>query len=157
MSRAFIREDDVSGELLPERPVSSHPNYVTARGWQLIEEEITRLELAADAARKAKDDSALARLERDLRYWLQRRATARVVEIPSSPDRVLFGVRVLLRDEQGVELRFRLVGEDEADPAAGLISWASPLAQQLLDREIGDEIQWRSRRLQIVALGREPD
>lgn len=152
MSRAFVREDDASAESLPERPVSEFPNYVTTSGMHQIDAAIAGLEHAADEARHAQDDDALARIERDLRYWLQRKSSARVVEPEAEPAQVRFGVRVTLRDARGGELSFRLVGEDEADPAAGLISWVAPLAQQLLGREPGDEITWQGRLLEIVAL-----
>ena len=156
MSRAFVREDDVSAESLPERPVSEHPNYVTVAGLHRIEAEIAELERAGDEARQQQDEEALARIERDLRYWLQRKASARVVEASPAPDQVRFGVRVKLRDERGDEHSFRLVGEDEADPTVGLISWVAPLAQQLLGREPGDEITWQGHQLEIVELNGAP-
>lgn len=156
MSRAFVREDDASAESLPERPVSEHPNYVTTEGLHRIEAEIAELERTGDEARQQQDEDALARIERDLRYWLQRKASARVVEANPSSDQVRFGVRVKLRDERGDEHSFRLVGEDEAEPTAGLISWVAPLAQQLLGRELGDEITWQGHQLEIVELSGAP-
>jgi transcription elongation GreA/GreB family factor len=157
MSRAFVREDDVTGaaDALPERPISQHPNYVTANGLRRIEATITELERAGDQARQAQDAAALARIERDLRYWLQRKTTARVVAVGPAPGQVRFGVHVVLRDESGGERSFRLVGEDEAEPAAGLISWAAPLSQQLLGRELGDVIDWQGQTLEIVELNGE--
>ncbi len=99
MSRAFVKEDDGSRpEVLPEIPVSSAPNLVTARGLRLIEARIaaTEAELA-----QAPDAAHAARLRRDLRYWTLRHATAR----PTAPDpadpAVQFGSRVSYRAEDG--------------------------------------------------------
>ena len=58
-----------------------------------------------------------------------------------------------LQFEDGSERSFRLVGEDEADPANGLISWVSPIGQSLTGAEAGDEIQVLGKRAEIVALG----
>ena len=48
-----------------------------------------------------------------------------------------------LADEDGKELRFTLVGDDEADVAAGKISWASPLAKAMIGARVGDTVKWR--------------
>ena len=155
MSRAFVREHDGSDvpEDFPERPVSPHPNFVTARGLEQIEQQLKAVEAERTPARAAEDKLALARIERDLRYWQQRKASARLVTPESSPDCVRFGVRAVLREADGAERSFTLVGEDEADPAAGLISWMSPLAQALLGKEVGDEVMLAGRPAEIVALG----
>ena len=52
--------------------------------------------------------------------------------------------------DDGSERQFVLVGEDEADPAEGLISWVSPVGQQLLGKEVGDEIQLQGRPAEIL-------
>jgi transcription elongation GreA/GreB family factor len=38
---------------------------------------------------------------------------------------------------------YRIVGEDEADPLQGTISWLSPLAQALLEHKPGDRVVWQ--------------
>ena len=151
MSRAFVKETD---ELpaLPERVISPHPNFVTPSGLQQIEEQVQTLEEERTAARNADDRARLATVERDLRYWTHRRASARLVEPVDSPQAVRFGVRVNLQFEDGSERSFRLVGEDEADPANGLISWVSPIGQSLTGAEPGDEIEVLGKRARIVAL-----
>jgi transcription elongation GreA/GreB family factor len=151
MSRAFVRESDQAAAL-PERPVSEHPNFVTAAGLRKIEARILELEAARAAAKAGGDDAALAHAERDLRYWNQRRASARLVEPRSRPEVVRFGVRATLRFEDGAELAFRLVGEDEADPAHGLVSWVSPLAAALIGKAVGDEVEALGQSAEIVAL-----
>ncbi|MGH8306185.1 MAG: GreA/GreB family elongation factor, partial [Steroidobacteraceae bacterium] len=87
---------------------------------------------------------------RELRYWTQRRATARLVPPATAPERVRFGVRVTLVTGAGAEQIFRLVGEDEADAARGLLSWASPLAQALLGRGPGDTVSFQTGELEII-------
>jgi transcription elongation GreA/GreB family factor len=151
MSRAFTRESDAP-EPLPERAISTHPNLVTARGLAAIEAQIRALEGERQAARAAADAALRARVERDLRYWTARRASARVVPKVEAPDRVRFGVRVALRSAGGAEQTFRLVGEDEADAAHGLLSWVSPLAQALLGRAVGDSVPFQGAAAQIVRL-----
>jgi transcription elongation GreA/GreB family factor len=153
MSRAFTRESDDDPGTLPERPVSSHPNLVTPNGLAAIEARLRALESERAAARASGDSAQRARIERDLRYFRQRLATARVVAPAAAPDRVRFGVEVTLRNESGVEQSFRLVGEDEADAARGLLSWASPLGQALLGHEPGDTVRFQSGELEILRLG----
>ncbi|HKQ11795.1 MAG TPA: GreA/GreB family elongation factor [Steroidobacteraceae bacterium] len=154
MSRAFVRENDGAEvpQDLPERPVSSHPNFVTARGLQQIESRLHELEAAREGPKRSEDKDALARVDRELRYWQQRKATAKVVEPDNVPQKVRFGVRVTLQYEDGTERSFTLVGEDEADPAQGLISWISPIAQALIGTSVGDEVALQSQRVEIVTL-----
>ena len=152
MSRAFTRESDDDPGTLPERPVSSHPNLVTPSGFVAIEAQVRGLENERTAARASGDSAQRARIERDLRYFTQRLATARVVAPAAAPDRVRFGVQVTLRNESGAEQAFRLVGEDEADATRGLLSWVSPLGQALLGHEVGDTLRFQSAELEILRL-----
>jgi len=96
--------------------------------------------------------SLRVRLERDLRYWSARRASARVVGPAAITDRVRFGMRVTLRLESGATSVWRLVGEDEAAAAQGLLSWVSPLAQSLLGREVGDAVAFQGGAAEIVSI-----
>jgi len=96
MSRAFVKESEEI-EPLPERSVSSHPNYVTARGQALIETELVRLSSVYAEAQVSADRDALARIGRDLRYWQQRRASAQTVSPFANPDEVHFGSTVTLK------------------------------------------------------------
>ncbi len=153
MSRAFTRESDDDPGTLPERPVSSHPNLVTPNGLAALEAQLKSLESERLAARAGGDSTQRARIERDLRYFTRRPATARVVAPAAAPDRVRFGVEVTLRSESGAEQSFRLVGEDEADAAHGLLSWVSPLGQALLGHEPGDTVRFQSGELEILRLG----
>ncbi len=152
MSRAFVKESDQEFAALPERVVSPHPNLVTPAGLKQIELQVHSLEEERSAARVADDRATLARVERDLRYWMQRRASARLIEPAATPDAVRFGVRVTVRFADGSERAFRLVGEDEADPARGLVSWASPIGTTLMGAVVGDELEVLGRPAEIISL-----
>jgi len=154
VSRAFVKESDQdAGEPPPELAISPHPNLVTPAGLALIEAKIAALEQELRAARDAADRAVLARVNRDLRYWTQRRASARVVPPASDPTVVRFGVTVTLRfGADGSQRAFKLVGEDEADPARGLVSFVSPLAIELAGKEVGDAVTVLGGAAQIVAL-----
>lgn len=152
MSRAFVKESDGDADNLPERPLSTHPNFVTARGLSAIEAQVRQLEAQRQAARAADDTALRTRLERELRYWNARRASARLVEPATRAERVRFGTQVTLRLASGASQLFRLVGEDEADAAQGLLSWVSPLAQALLGREVDDEVVFQGAPARIVSI-----
>jgi transcription elongation GreA/GreB family factor len=152
MSRAFVRESDQDAEPLPERIVSPHPNFVTGAGLRQIEEQIRDLETERRSAREQDDKAALARIERDLRYWTQRRGSARLVETAPSPDTVRFGVKVTLESVDGSRREFRIVGEDEAEPSQGRISWVSPLATALIGAKLGDVVKFQGQDAEIVQL-----
>ncbi len=152
MSRAFTRESDDDPGRLPERTISSHPNLVTPGGLAAIEARVRGLENELAAARAGGDSTQRARIERDLRYFTQRLATARVVPPAAAPERVRFGVQVTLRGASGAEQSFRLVGEDEADAARGLLSWVSPLGQALLGQAVGEMVRFQQRELEIVRI-----
>ncbi len=153
MSRAFVREADAETvETLPDRPISQHPNFVTAAGLGQIDARLRELEAARAAALAGSDTQALAGIERDLRYWRQRRGSARVVAPPASPAIVRFGVTVQLRFADGTERRLRIVGEDEADPPAGLVSWTSPVGGLLIGRHRGDAVQVFGTSAEIIGI-----
>jgi transcription elongation GreA/GreB family factor len=141
MSRAFVSEEttEANASQLLERPVSTAPNLVTARGLKLINDEADRLQ--ALLTRVAADDPDRPRIARDLRYWKARQASAKLIKPPAGiPDEVAFGTKVtIVRD--GKATSYQLVGEDEADPARGLLSWTSPLATALLGGGVGDEVE----------------
>jgi transcription elongation GreA/GreB family factor len=136
VSRAFVKETD-SVAPPPERMVSDGPNLVTQAGAAQIDAEVARLE----AALKTETNVLLREtLERDLRYWQIQKARAEIVPPPRpGEDSVVFGSRVRLR-RNGRDQTWRLVGEDEADPPRGLVSWRSPLAQALLGARVGDVV-----------------
>ncbi|WP_210484783.1 transcription elongation factor GreA [Microvirga antarctica] len=140
MSRAFVRE--VEGgeafEELPDRPISAHSNLVTQAGLTRIDAEIVAIAARLSQAQAQQDRAEIARSSRDLRYWSHRRATAEVVPDPLDHTQVRFGATVSFVREDGRRQTYRIVGEDEADPAAGTISYVSPLAQALMGKGVDD-------------------
>jgi len=144
MSVAFTREEDLESQAadLPDRPISPHPNLVTASGLAAIELALAQAQEAYAAARSAgnisTDRTPMARATRDLRYWSARRATAQLSEPSAAAGKVQFGRTVTIEREDGRRQVFRIVGEDEADPAQGRISYVSPLARALMGAAVGD-------------------
>jgi transcription elongation factor GreA len=65
---------------------------------------------------------------------------AEVIDPPTSGDRITFGSTVLLEDESGKEVRYQIVGSDEAEPANGRISIMSPLARTIIGKRVGDNV-----------------
>lgn len=154
MSRAFVREAEGGDafEELPDRQISPHSNLVTPAGLAHVDEEIERLRARLAEARQRDDRADISRATRDLRYWTHRRATAEVVPDPIDHHHVQFGSTVTFRREDGREQSYRIVGEDEADPATGSISYVSPLAQALMGKEVGDTALLGHGEAEILAI-----
>ena len=100
----------------------------------------------------AADREGLASAGRDLRYWTARRSTAVVVPAPRENSVVRFGHTVAIVRDDGREQTFRIVGEDEADPARGTISHASPLARALFGKGIGDVVSVAGGEAEISSI-----
>jgi transcription elongation GreA/GreB family factor len=151
MSKAFTKEGE-GGEVyddLPDRPVSPH-NLVTPKGLEMIEAELARLHREHAAAQDADDKPRIAKVNRDLRYWTSRRATAQVVEAPSDSAEVHFGSTVTIEREDGRRQTYRIVGEDEADPSLGTLSYVSPVAQALIGKQVGEVVQAGTAEATII-------
>lgn len=158
MAVAFTREEDYESQAadLPDRPVSAHPNLVTASGLAAIEAELASARAAYSAAQVqggvSADRTAMARATRDLRYWSARRASAQLTEPDPEADTVQFGRTVEFEREDGRRQTFRIVGEDEADPAKGSVSYASPLARALLGKAVGDVAMVNGAEVEVVGV-----
>ena len=66
-----------------------------------------------------------------------------IVDISQIPqgDRVIFGSTVtIINTETDEEVTYRIVGDDEADVKAVMISYQSPIARALISKEIGDVV-----------------
>ncbi len=157
MSVAFTREEDLEATAadLVDRPISPHPNHVTAEGLAQIEAELAAARAAYSGAQVKgaieADRTAMARATRDLRYWAARRASAQLLE--TTPDgRARFGGSVTIEREDGRTQTWRIVGEDEADPAKGSVSHVSPLARALMGKRVGDEAIVAGQSVEIVAV-----
>jgi transcription elongation GreA/GreB family factor len=157
MAVAFTREEDLESRAadLPDRPVSPHPNLVTRSGLAALEAELEAAREAYAAAQAqgdvSADRTAMARATRDLRYWSARRASAQLTEPEPVADRVQFGHTVEIEREDGRRQAFRIVGEDEADPAQGSISYVAPLAAALLGKSVGDVARVNGAEVEVVA------
>ena len=158
MSVAFTKESDSEAVAadLPDRPISPHPNLVTPAGLAAIEAAFAAARSNYQAAREAggisADRTAMARATRDLRYWSSRRASARLIK-PDTPDgNVHFGSIVTIERDSGLRQTYRIVGEDEADPANGSISYVSPLARALWGKQVGDTAMLAGHEVELVAL-----
>lgn len=151
MSRAFVKEsdDDVAAGELPERPVPAHANYVTAKGLDMLQARVRELterheQLKADSEEDSEARQKVREIDRDLRYFGAQLERATLVDTAAQPrDRVHFGATVMIEDEDGATHEFAIVGDDEADVAAGKISWASPLAHAMIGAKAGETVVWR--------------
>jgi len=153
MSRAFVREQD-SGTIedLPDRPVSEYPNDVTEEGMAQIEGALAEARAAHASAQASTDRASIAASAREVRYWSARRATAHVVDAPADNSQARFGSTITILRNDGREQTFRIVGEDEADPAKGSISHASPLARAMLGKGVGDVVRAGNDDAEITAI-----
>jgi transcription elongation GreA/GreB family factor len=154
MSKAFTKEPETGSDVydeLPDRPVSPH-NLVSPKGLEMIEAELARLHREHATAQDADDRPLLAKINRDLRYWTSRRATAQVVEPPRDATEIRFGSTVTIEREDGRRQTYRIVGEDEADPSLGTLSYVSPVAQALLGKQMGDVVEAGSAEATIVKI-----
>lgn len=159
MSVAFIKEEsaETAAEiLLPDRPISPHPNLVTEAGLKALELQLQQAREAYDASRTIEDVNERRRQAasplRDLRYFAERVRTAQLVADPSSNDTVAFGSTVTFSRHDGRVQTYRIVGEDEADPKAGSISYISPVARMLMGKAMGDVVSMGDQELEIIAI-----
>ena len=154
MSRAFVKEhDEMRAGELPDRLISPHPNLVSAEGLRQIEAEVTRLTRQYAEAQSSDNREDLAVAVRDLRYWTQRRATAEVIAPPKDAAAVHFGSKVTIRRDDGRRQTYRIVGEDEADPAKGTLSFVSPLAMALMGKKVGETVRAGPSAAELVEIG----
>jgi len=130
VSRAFTKEDDGDNEVVTPRPQRQHPYYVTPAGYEDLQKRLAQAQ-AADNARDVED--------------LQERLEAATVIDPDEQpkDVIKFGASVTVEQPDRKQQTYRIVGEDEADPLQGTISWLSPLAQALLEHHAGDRVVWQ--------------
>jgi transcription elongation factor GreB len=135
------------------------PNYITAAGAKRLADELRRLveterprvvqEVADAAAQGDRSENAeyiygkkrLREIDRRIHFLTKRLDAAVVVRREEArKDAVFFGATVEVEDENGKRSRYTLVGADEADPAAGRLSWQSPIGRALLRKKLGDSV-----------------
>jgi transcription elongation GreA/GreB family factor len=159
VSVAFTKEDSAqtaSETQLPDRPISPHPNLVTEAGMKALEAQLQLAREAYEAAQKIEDIDERRRQAavplRDIRYFVERVRTAQVVSGPASSETVGFGSTVTFRRGDGRVSTYRIVGEDEADPKAGSISFVAPVARMLTGKAVGDVVGASDQELEIIAI-----
>jgi transcription elongation GreA/GreB family factor len=152
LSRAFVKESEGDVEGLPDRLISPRANLVTPEGLALIDTTVERLRDERSDALGVSDHASLTRIERDLRYWLARRSTAQVVHASNDSAVVIFGCTVTLARDDGRQQTYRIVGEDEADPARGTLSYVSPVARALMGKQVRDTVAIGSSEAEILSI-----
>jgi transcription elongation factor GreB len=162
MSKAFTKEDDGPEPVVvaPRPPLPpGMPNYVTARGLQLLRDERQALEAERASVLALTDEArrsaVLAQNAARLLELDQRLASAELVRHEPG-DVVRFGSRVTVEDAEGRQRQYEIVGVDEAEPESGRIAFSSPLARALLGARTGDDITFQSpgrlRELNVVTI-----
>jgi transcription elongation GreA/GreB family factor len=159
LSVAFTKEESAetaSETLLPDRPISPHPNLVTEQGYKALESQLQSAREAYHAAQSFEDVNERRRQSasplRDARYFAERVRTAQVMPKPASTNAVVFGCTVTFSRDDGRIQKFRIVGEDEADPKSGSISFASPIARSLMGKAVGDVVGSGGQQVEIMAI-----
>lgn len=150
MSVAFRREgDDEHLEPKFELPIPPGPNLVTARGLALIRAKLAEM---AEQLPSIIDEEALKKARREFRYWSTRQSTAQLLERPDGSV-VAFGTTVTIR-LAGKLREVTIVGDDEAEPANGLISFSAPLSRAIMDSEVGERVDFggKAEAIEIVSI-----
>jgi transcription elongation factor GreB len=160
MSKAFTRENDSADkelELSSQLPAGLK-NYITPNGYRKLREEldhlwkverpalVTTITWAASNGDRSENGDyiygkkRLREIDRRVRFLRKRLELAEVVDPAQrvNCNQVFFGATVTVCDANGCESKYSIVGVDEADAAAGRISWVSPLARALLKLSEGD-------------------
>ena len=133
--------------------------YITPEGEQALRDELHQLwkverpvvtnavhEAAKNGDRSENGDyiygkRRLREIDSRVRFLNKRLDELEVVQrTPDDPGKIFFGARVTLEDENGEEHRWRIVGPDEFDLAAGKLSMDSPMARSLLGKTLDDEV-----------------
>ena len=159
MSVAFTKEESAetaSETLLPDRPISAHPNFVTPVGMRALEAHLKEAQEAYEISQRIEDVNERRRQGalplRDARYFAARVRTAQVVPDPTSFDTIGFGSTITFSRDDGRVQTYRIVGEDEADPNKGMISFVSPIARLLMGKSVGDVVETSGRKIEVVAI-----
>ncbi len=163
MSKAFLKESDFDdAPVLPRVNVlpPNARNYMTAAGAARLREELNQLverERPHVRARVGDPDARveLQKLDQRIRQIQESLRTAEIPEADSATDGIArFGSRVVVRDAQGREETYLIVGVDETEFFPDAISWLSPLAQSLLNQPLHARVAVRipagTRELEIV-------
>ena len=159
MSVAFTKEEssETAAETqLPDRPISPHPNLVTLNGLKQLQANLEAARAAFEAANAIEDVNEKRRQQaaplREARYFAGRVHTAEMIPDPVSHDVVAFGSTVTYARDGRPPQTYRIVGEDEAEPRSGSISFASPVARALMGKAVGDVVEVGDQELEIISI-----
>lgn len=160
LSVAFTKEESAetaAETLLPDRPISPHPNLVTETGLKALQAQLQAAREACEAAQAIDDVNEKRRQSavplRDVRYFAERLRTAQLLPEPASNEAVAFGSTVTFSRADGRVQTYRIVGEDEAEPKAGSISFVSPIAKLLMGKAVGDVVGAGAQEIEILSIG----
>jgi transcription elongation factor GreB len=154
MSKAFTRDENEGPDIPDVPPVASvlapgSKNYITPAGAQKLRDELQRLvEITRPELVDSRDDPdtkrQLARLDQRITLLEESLQSAEIVKPPDDPiDVVRFGACVTVRESDGNETSYRIVGVDETDADKNWVSWMSPIAKALLNRKRGERIRFK--------------
>ena len=159
MSVAFTREEsaETAAEVaLPDRPISPYPNLLTESGLEALANALAESHAVYNTAQQIEDAGerrrALAFASRETRYFADRLRTAQISPPPAEFGAVAFGHKVTFKRDDGRRQTFRIVGEDEADPRNGSISYVSPVARALVGKAAGDVVSVGDREIEILSI-----
>jgi len=159
VSVAFTKEESsetAAETLLPDRPVSAHPNLVTLTGLKQLQAQLEDARAAYEAANSIEDVNERRRQQagplRDARYFAERVRSAQLMPDPESHDVVAFGSTITYSRNGRPAQTYRIVGEDEADPKTGTISFASPVARALMGKSAGDMVDVGEQDLDVISI-----
>lgn len=152
MSVAFRRDGDEE-HLEPtfEVPIPPGPNLVTPTGLAQIRAKVAELEAGVPALT---DEAEIKAARRELRYWITRAASAQLVD-PADGSCVAFGTTVSFR-LNGKTREITIVGDDEADPAKGLLAFSAPLCRAMMDAEPGEKVDFGGKAEALEVLSVRP-
>jgi len=163
VSKAFTREsDEAQADEIPAlrfRPAGVR-NYITKEGADRMRRRLLDLQeerrILGSQPGNPNSSPALKRLELECQKLQSILESATIAEPPADPERVALGAWVRLRDRDGAEEIYQIVGVEEADPDDGRISSASPLARALLNRRAGEKVHFQisagKRELTILSV-----
>ncbi|KQP23119.1 transcription elongation factor GreB [Pseudorhodoferax sp. Leaf267] len=164
MSKAFTKETDAVEDddepSLPSLPAGGK-NYITPQGYARLRDELLDLIdnerpkivdivhwAASNGDRSENGDylygkKRLREIDRRIRFLTKRLEIAEVTDpsVHHGGDQVFFGATVTYADESGDEQTITIRGIDEADSAAGEVSWIAPISRALLRMRVGDTVR----------------
>jgi transcription elongation factor GreB len=154
VSKAFTRESDeaIGDDIAPLRPhfPPGVKRSITKEGAARLREQANalleekRLLAGGGGARSPDTNDRVRRIDATVLRIQQVLDSVMVAEPPADPGKVGFGASIRIRDQEGEEETYQIVGPDEAEPQQGRISSISPMAQALMNGRAGDIVRFKS-------------